>query len=670
MIEAGKGLLVGFGRFSGRTIRGWFGILLFCLAAQALFAAGAPRRISLSLKPDDVVPTGNEWIALPTIRASDGALGSFNVLSMRDRGLLEVNGENGEPVLQPYIMVEGKPLAFRNLSWELIEYWIPSAHFAADGLEATLTYCAPPGARAAFLHLTLTNRRAQTISAQLGLKASFGALNRVTYLPVKMRGDRTIAEAPWVDAAEVFSFITHDTQFAWSLIHPGAQGKQSMPPLSLSPSLDAARTVKLAPGETAEQDFVLGAGIEEFSAPHNAKALREQIDRNGAQSVIEQAAAWCHDRTRTTGQADLDLLMNRNYLFTAFYAWGRTIDTEQFVGVTSRSPLYYVSAAYWDRDAMLWSFPGLLDIDRDLAREALEYAFTTQLRNTGTHSRFIDGVVLEDGFQLDEAVAPIIATTDYVKRTGDDAFLQAHRTALLAMRDRVLARLDPQTGLYSTLQDPQDEYVKQPFHTYDNVLAWKAMLDLSEILDRMKDAGGAREMKQRADSLRSAILKHCVSDQAPGAGGTIFAFTTDGKSAVFGDAPPGSLVRLPALGFIPENDPTFVRTYDWLHSSNYKYSYSDEPYGFPGTSRLPITASWPVADHLALARGREKALKTLRASEWDGGIISEGLDPRTAIVDRPGRAFATAAGYMAHAICQSYCTDASAPAARSSGNGR
>ena len=116
--------------------------------------------------------------------------------------------------------------------------------------------------------------------------------------------------------------------------------------------------------------------------------------------MIREAAEWCHQRTRTTGQADLDVLMNRNFLFTALYAWGKTIDTEQFVGVTSRSPRYYVSAAYWDRDAMLWSFPGLLDVDTQLAREALEYALTTQLRNTGVHSRFIDGVVLEDGFQL------------------------------------------------------------------------------------------------------------------------------------------------------------------------------------------------------------------------------------------------------------------------------
>jgi hypothetical protein len=85
---------------------------------------------------------------------------------------------------------------------------------------------------------------------------------------------------------------------------------------------------------------VLGVGPEEFSADHSAKALRELIDRNGAGAMIDQAAAWCKRRTRTTSQPDLDLLMNRNFLFTALYAWGRTIDTEQFVGVTSRSPRY------------------------------------------------------------------------------------------------------------------------------------------------------------------------------------------------------------------------------------------------------------------------------------------------------------------------------------------
>lgn len=561
-------------------------LLLFLVSSQPLLAAEAPRRIPLSLTADDVLPTGNEWISLPTIRASDGAITNFNVLSMRDRGLLEVTGYSGSAALQPYFLIDGKQLPLRNLGWELIEYWIPIAHLGADGLEATMTYCAPPGSRAAFLRLNLTNRRAETVSASLGLKASWGALNRVTYTPVALRGERSISEAPWVSPGEVFSFVTHDTQFAWSLVHPDSQAKVFLPPLAGSPGLDAQRTVMVAPGQTVEANFVLAAGVEEFSAAHNAKALRELIDRHGAEEIIRRSAEWCRHRTRTTGRPELDVLMNRNFLFTALYAWGTTIDTEQFVGVTSRSPRYYVSAAYWDRDAMLWSFPGLLDIDRTLARQALEYALTIQLRNAGTHSRFIDGVVLEDGFQLDEAVAPIIATAEYVKQTGDETILTSHHDALVALRDRVLSRFDPETGLYSTLQDSQDEFQKLPFITYDNVLAWRALLDLAAMFQRLKDSVSSKEMTQRAASLRSSIMKYCVSSAAPGGADTIFVYATDGHNAVFADVPPGSLMKLPSVGFVSENDPVFVNTYNWLHSKSYKFSYADKTYGLPGSYRV------------------------------------------------------------------------------------
>jgi hypothetical protein len=476
-------------------------------------------------------------------------------------------------------------------------------------------------------------------------------------VPVELRGERTVGAAPWVDPAEVFSYITHDTQFSWSLLHPGSKALVTAPPLSVAPAVDASRSATLAPGESAESLFVLGAGIEEFSAAHAARALRELLDRHGAEGMVEQTAAWCRDRTRTTGQSDLDLLMNRNFLFTELYAWAKTIDTEQLIGVTSRSPRYYVSAAYWDRDAMLWSFPGLLDIDPKMASEALEYALTTQLRNTGTHSRFIDGIVLEDGFQLDEAVAPVIALAAYLKQTNDDGFLDAHRSAVITLRDRLLSRYDAQTGLYSSLQDSQDEFQLLPFLTYDNALSWRALLDLAAIFNRLHDAKSAQEMTERAAALHDAILAHCLSGNAPGAGGPIFASATDGKQFVLTDIPPGSLMKLPALGFISATDPVFVRTYQWLHSNNYKYSYADQPFGLPGSYRLPFTTSWSIADHLSLAVGREQALKVLRASGWDGGIVTEGVDPTTGLMDQQGRAFATAAGYLAHAICQAACTD-------------
>ncbi|MBS0389041.1 MAG: glycoside hydrolase family 125 protein, partial [Proteobacteria bacterium] len=584
-----------------------------------------------------------------------GALTTFNALSMRDRGLLQASGESARPVLEPYFEADGKPLAWHDPSWELLEYWIPQAHQAIDGLDLTLTYCAPNGYRAAFIRLTATNHRAVAAHVTLGVKASFGRLSRVTYVPVVLRGERTIGPSPWVDPGEVFSYITNDTQFAWALVHPGSVATTATPPLSLSPEANAAHAVVLQPGESTEALYVLAPGVEEFSAAHNARALREMLDRSGSDAIIAAAAAWCHARTRTTGRADLDLLMNRNFLFTALYAWGRTIDTEQLVGVTSRSPRYYVSAAYWDRDAMLWSFPGLLDIDAQLARDALEYALTIQLRNTGTHSRFIDGVVLEDGFQLDEAVAPLVALGSYLRATGDSAFVGAHRDAIALLRDRLLGRFDPGIGLYSSLQDPQDEFQKLPFITYDNVLAWRALTEFATLYSALHDDAAAADMQRRATALHAAIMAHAVTGTAAGATGTIFASATDGTNFATTDIPPGSLMKLPALGFIAEDDPLFRRTYDWLHSPNYRYSYSGSRYGLPGSYRLPITTSWVIADELRLKRSHDRAAEILLASPWDGGIVSEGIDPETARMDYAGRAFATAAGYVAHAICESAC---------------
>jgi meiotically up-regulated gene 157 (Mug157) protein len=164
-------------------------------------------------------------------------------------------------------------------------------------------------------------------------------------------------------------------------------------------------------------------------------------------------------------------------------------------------------------------------------------------------------------------------------------------------------------------------------------------------------------LKSEAARLKAAIYRRGVLDGAEGAGGAIFAANVNARGGDFVDVPPGSLMKLPALGFISEDDPLFRRTYAWLHSTHYAYSYADQPFGLPGSYRLPFTTSWAVADHLRLTAGRAQALKILKQSPWDGGIITEGVKADSGIPDREGRAFATAAGYMAHTICRQFCIE-------------
>lgn len=623
--------------------------------------SGAPRAagVPLTLAPDAVIATGNDWIALPEIRANDGALLSFNVLSMHDRGLLQVQGSSSlntgpgqamTPAIAPWVSAGPGPAGLHVTGWRLIDDWIPVATARTGSVRVTLTYSTPPRARAAWIRMVVVNEGTAPRAVRFGLTARWGGLARVVYAPSMIIGQRLQSKAPpWIPRTHVFSFVESETVFAWALGHPDCNRTRRA---GDTYTVECRRV--LAPGARAAANFIVSVGLEESSAEYGSKVLAAQLLHRGAGAELEEERAWLAPRLRTTGDPALDEFMNRNLLFSSFFAWGRTYDTEQFVGVTSRSPRYYVSAAYWDRDAMLWSFPALLATDRARARRALETALGIQLRDTGTHSRFIDGVTLEPGYELDENAAPLIALTSYWRKTADIAFVRRHRAAVHTLLAKLAAHRG-RAGLYWTEQDSQDENRRARYETYDNALVWRALRDAAALYRALGDPATARDLDGQAQRLHAAVMRRLVAAGAPGARGPIFAFGWDGRHYTFDDVPPGSLMKLPALGFIDQGDPLFMRTYRWLHSKHFKYSNAGKPYGLPGSYRLPATTSWSIADHLRLRAGRTLAMKILRASPWDGGIVSEQVDPMSARSLAGGGAFATAAGYVAATVCELYC---------------
>ena len=437
------------------------------------------RTVNLELAADDVIPTGNDWIALPSIRASDGALQNFNVISMRYRGLLEVAGVADRPLMSPFIEIGGARRPLAQIKWSLRDYWIPTGTMEANGVRVRLTYVAPPDSRAAIVRFQVTNLRKTALQVAPGMDMDWGKTNRVTYSPEALNGNRAMSPTPIDSDMEIFKYSTDDTQVAWGFAYVGSEG--TLRTGTDNPGLSARHDAQLAPGQTLDMHFIIGVGLDEYSAAYAMRVLNKKIDRYGLDGVIDQAADDAHRLTRTTGDPDLDRIMNRNLLFSTYYAWGRAIDTEQFVGMTSRSNRYYVSAAYWDRDALLWSFPAILDSNPARAREILDYALGIQGRDIGIHSRFIDGVVLEDGFELDELVAPVVALASYIDKTHDMAMLERHRDLLAKLFERLRAQRDPATGMFETFQDSQDEYVRKPFSIYDNVLTWRAFSDLAKL---------------------------------------------------------------------------------------------------------------------------------------------------------------------------------------------
>ena len=445
---------------------------LVALAAGAGLAAAAPAASfpgarPLSIARGTVIASGNDWIALPEIRVSDGAIVSFNVLSMRDRGLLQVQGspiaraaaapvDDLIPAVAPWLNVDGRLARMRIAHWQLIDDWIPVATTRVGGIRLQITYATPPHTRTALLRMTLTNEDGVAHRVRFGLTARWGGLARVVYVPTMIRGETLQAPAAWTPQTQVFSFLENETTFAWALGYPDCTKTARH-----GHTFEAICSTKLGPHQRRQSNFILSVGLDEFSAAYAEHVLAAQLSHWGDATVIGRERAWIEPRLRTTGNAALDELMNRNLLFSSFFAWGKTLDTEQFVGMTSRSPRYYVSAAYWDRDAMLWSFPALLETDPERARHALDVAYGIQLRDAGTHSRFIDGVTLEPGYELDESVAPIIALAEYGRQTRDNSYLKNRKSGLQRLLQRLAAHRGRE-GLYWTEQDAQDENRIEP----------------------------------------------------------------------------------------------------------------------------------------------------------------------------------------------------------------
>jgi meiotically up-regulated gene 157 (Mug157) protein len=326
--------------------------------------------------------------------------------------------------------------------------------------------------------------------------------------------------------------------------------------------------------------------------------------------------------------------------FSFFFSTGRTLDTEELCLMTSRSPRYYVSAAYWDRDSLLWSFPAILMADSAYAREMLQYVFTRQIRNIGVHSRFIDGTVLEPGFELDELCAPVIALERYVHTTGDRTILSEH-----AVKDglaRILRILDSKKhraiDLYETFLQPTDDMRVYPYLTYNNALVWKALGALADFLQNPA-------LLERADRVRRAIQTWCVSDGA-------YVWSTDlaGHHDIY-DEPPGSLQLLPFYGFCSQDDPIWQKTLSNIRNADYPYSFAGMPIAEIGCAHAAHPWVLSICNSL-LCGHQEEALLHLSRTGLDNGIACESVHEETGECTT-GEAFATCAGFLSFALWQS-----------------
>jgi uncharacterized protein len=610
------------------------------------------------------LPTGNDYLSVPQLQAAGFSAPDLNVISSRYRGLIEwLGGAKGEAFFEPWVQIGGKSVALAkepSAAAGREDHWTPTWLAQRPGeWELRLRWVCPPSERGCFLDLRLKNLNPKkALKALLGAQGCFGGIGLRINEPYAL-GFWRRAELSGVLAAKhlVLSAGAAAPEFAVALGSPddldvmeldglkkGATALQAAPGAKDAQSWRLGKRYDIAPGQEARLGITVGLGLEAVSAA----ATCVELKRRGLGPLSGATSRWLQQRRRFTGDARLDDLLNWNLFFNLFYATGVSLDAEQFVSLTSRSPRYYVCGAYWDRDALLWSLPAIQLVDLPRARRVLEYALGTQGRNIGVHSRFLDGTVLEPGFELDELCAPVIALANYVRVSGDQGLLKDWGVRDTLRRfERVLAsRKHPNLPLYDTLSGPDDDHEPQGYLTVGNALVWKALLGLAELKEKLGRGHEVSALKDQAERVRQAVRQHLVVD---GPRGRMFAWSSDLRGRHrFYDSPPGSLQLLAWWGFCPPDDPALKNTVAWLHSPQYSYSFAGEPFEELGCAHS--TQPWTLSLANSLLSGRKDAAKALlQKLDMDGGLACEAFDSRTG---KPysGEAFATAAGFLAYAI--------------------
>ncbi len=634
------------------------------------------------------VLTGNDYISLPEIDKF-GRILSVTLLHSGCCGMVELRGD---PFIAPIIAINGQSIDPGSVvpAMTLEREWLPM--FAWAGRVGVKGMIIAPPEEKGFCYVFTVSIPKESISEQghdlsWPVRVELGIECNWEYTGVRILGSRpmpvtstcrydrwthsVVAEAMASTPLVAFAGCTSAdySSIDISTQPGGANGIQDAHKIRLSSS------VKLRPGEKTDIAFYFAFNREEDGARTTSVHLR----RLGWDRIHQLTTDWLDDRKATVlldGDGAIEQAINRNLFFNYFYSSGKTIDTENLVSLTSRSPRYYVSGAFWSRDALLWSFPALMITDVTRAREVLHFAFAVGSHHPGDHAQYIDGRALYPGFELDEAAAYLIALGNYIDRTGDLEFLNL--PGVMDGIERVLGATEKWTYtdangkvvLCGTFLDPSDDPVSMPFLTYCNVLVREAWLLVADLFEKIggEHRDRAAQLRENAKLLGESVMKYSVVD---GVYGPMYAWAVNIEEVngrierteyELSDIPPGSLELIGHYGFVSDDYDAEVlaNTRKWIHSEHNPHYYRGI-FDAPGCAHAPFP--WPMAmANSILAEVAElkrtgvcdwnrlkNAVSSLAHACMDKGYVCESVDKDTGKV-MTGAAMATGAGFMSYAL--------------------
>lgn len=600
-------------------------------------ATFAPRLTSTP----NFCPTGNLSVALPEIDRADGRVHSIGVVLASCAGVMTAHG-GPDGLARPGLIVDDEPQALA-LTWTRQGDWLPRCTATLETGIVEANYVAPEGERGVALSLAYRHQGSPA-RVELTWRGGWGSTS-VEHLRSKpVQGSLGARDDPWTGSR----VVTLTSGLPLLALAWRAGPDTTLTDDDSGTGWVASTSARLTDGDELRVEVYVGVAPEPDGACTTALHLR----RRGFDALVSQTVTWL-DEHRLNVDGPLGERLNTNLFFNYFYAQADCLDDGRPVLLTSRSPHYYVCAAFWSRDAYLWSFPALLLVDHARARSVL----VTTLRAGGPrlpdHALYLNGTSLYPGFELDQAAAPILAVARYVAATDDWSVLTEPDVVptLLALVERIERWRHPSWSLYATFLLPTDDPTDAPYVATCNALVATAFEALAGLLlgaavrnMPIADGPSPQQLMGRANHTRAAVLERLVVETPTG---RMLAWACDEEGRTeLRDEPPLGLVTAPFWGLGRWDDPVHIRTRRWLREEQ-SHCYHGR-YGGAGSPHFPYPSGFDLANRL-LDRSTTSPdpLEQLMTTPMDQGLACESWDPHTGLVTT-GAAMASMAGLLVY----------------------
>lgn len=500
--------------------------------------------------------TGNHWLALPCIHPADGAVHAVGVLHRGARAALEfagapdfVNG-SGPALLRPAIEIDGvtHDLSAGTMAWERAAAWLPTFTCSLGDVVVRGTIFAPYGrdvdVAGAVYVIGVENRGAEERTIRVRMEGALG------HRQLRVRSARAAEDASRVSrSAKGLVLLEGSAQPGLGALAVGTDG-------SADTAVDGvrfviARSLTVAPGESAQVAFYLAAGPER----DGAEATAAVMERRGWRALLTGTRDALRQLEQTTGSDAVDRLINRNLVFAYFYGVGRALDDAHYYLVRTRVPWHGLGITVRDWDALMWTLPAVLLADDALGRELLLRMCELHAYAPGRGVHYLDGTLFEPGFALEGVAAYPIAVDRYIRDTGDAGIVDEPAVAdsLYLANDDLRDRRDSRVPLYSTDVTPAGTPAALPFTLHANAAAALAL----DVLRRTLDEEAAREVEDPT-AVRAAIKRNFAGDRDP-KGRLASAIDLAGKRTE-NDDPSASALWLPLYEAMDRNESLYRRT--------------------------------------------------------------------------------------------------------------